>query len=735
MKSSMKISEPSLDRSPLPEPPRGSRTAWKKRHGEAILQAVVHAGEAFLKNPDWEQGIPEVLRRLGQATGASRVYVFENRNTPDGSLLVSQRYEWTAPGVRSELGNSHLQEFPLYARGFHRWAELLAAGQTVQGSVADFPQAERELLREQQILSLAVVPIVVEDGWWGFMGFDDCESERSWSPSVLAALRTGADLFGAMVTRRYLEERWRSLADATSDGILFHDGVRILDANHRAAELVGWPLNDVIGRNPFDFIAPACRDIAREHARADSRVPYEVSVIRRDGSEFPAEFEGKRTHFRGSEVRVVIVRDLTLRKQGEENERRLLLEQRARREAEAAERRAEFLAEVSRVLGSSMDTSTTLAQLARVAVPYLADSCVIDLVEGPLLRSVAVAGVPVLSDGISSACVESGGSRSPDPVDLRVMAGDSVLIRDSESGADPAGDSGTRCTLRVPVRSAERVLGIMTLRTAPDASQARIDEPLAEELARRAGVALQHARLFHEAHAAVRSREEILSVVTHDLRNPLGVVLGGAATLLELNDDPVQRRMAELISKNAKLMNRMVNDLLEVTRIEHGRLNLEFQNLPAGALLQDAAAMMRPLAELQSIRLEAVIGHEATHVRADPARVLQVLSNLVGNAIKFTPPGGLVRVEVTAGPGEARFTVSDTGPGIPADQIPHLFGAFWQANSSDRRGLGLGLSIARGIVEGHGGRIWVQSEPGAGSTFFFTLPVSGAGEEEETSGG
>src|SRR4029079_14680966 len=148
-------------------------------------------------------------------------------------------------------------------------------------------------------------------------------------------------------------------------------------------------------------------------------------------------------------------------------------------------------------------------------------------------------------------------------------------------------------------------------------------------------------------------------------------------------------------------------------------------------LINDTVDMLRPLAAGSIIRMETNIEDNLPAVIADAARIQQVLSNLVGNAVKFTPRAGTISVWAERGDGEVRFSVIDTGPGIPAEQLPHIFGRFWQAKTSDRRGIGLGLAIAKGIVEAHNGRIWVESSVGLGSTFYFTLPtangVSGLG--------
>ena len=158
--------------------------------------------------------------------------------------------------------------------------------------------------------------------------------------------------------------------------------------------------------------------------------------------------------------------------------------------------------------------------------------------------------------------------------------------------------------------------------------------------------------------------------------------------------------------------------------METGHLTIEAKPESADVLVSDTIEMLRPLASGSSIVMEANVDADLPPVLADAARIQQVLSNLVGNAVKFTPRQGRISVSANRLDREVRFAVIDTGPGIPPEQVPHIFGRFWQAKSSDRRGIGLGLAIAKGIVEAHNGRIWVESQVGVGSTFYFTLPIA-----------
>jgi signal transduction histidine kinase len=161
--------------------------------------------------------------------------------------------------------------------------------------------------------------------------------------------------------------------------------------------------------------------------------------------------------------------------------------------------------------------------------------------------------------------------------------------------------------------------------------------------------------------------------------------------------------------------------------MESGRLAIETRRMSSQSLVLEAVETLRSLAASSSVDLAMEAGDDEASVLADPHRVQQVFSNLIGNAIKFTPRGGRVVVRCKLGEGAMQFEVRDTGPGIAAEHLPHIFGQFWQANRRDHRGIGLGLAIAKGIVEAHGGKIWVESEPGEGSSFLFTLPVAKEG--------
>lgn len=233
----------------------------------------------------------------------------------------------------------------------------------------------------------------------------------------------------------------------------------------------------------------------------------------------------------------------------------------------------------------------------------------------------------------------------------------------------------------------------------------------------------QVQKAYVDARQAVKDRDRVLAVVSHDLRNPLHTITMASAVLLR--DIPVEKKQtqAALIKRAAEQMQRLLQDLLDAARIEETGLSLNPEPCRAADLIQQAIDLLLPLADSRSVTL---LGHPAPDavVNADCARILQVFSNLISNAIEHTPKGGRVEVEAEVSERqELHFRVRDTGCGIAPEALPHIFASFWRGEESSRTGAGLGLSIAKEIVEVHEGRIWAQSEPGQGSTFHFTLPL------------
>jgi len=247
---------------------------------------------------------------------------------------------------------------------------------------------------------------------------------------------------------------------------------------------------------------------------------------------------------------------------------------------------------------------------------------------------------------------------------------------------------------------------------------------LAMQVAARTALSLDAHRLLQSAREAARARDDLLGVVAHDLRNPLALIsLSAQQVARQLPADAARaRRATEAIERSCTRANRLIERLLDIRRAQDGRLPLVSQSLSAVGLVAEAIEAQAPLAATRSLSLEMDAPDGLPPVWADHDRISEVLANLIGNAVKFTPPGGRISVGVVNREEDVLFSVKDNGPGIPTEALPHLFEVFWQGGRRELGGFGMGLPIARSIIAAHGGHIWVESKPGSGCTVFFTLP-------------
>jgi len=403
---------------------------------------------------------------------------------------------------------------------------------------------------------------------------------------------------------------------------------------------------------------------------------------------------------------------------------------------EHVEREQRFLAEAGEALASSLDYRDTLNTVAHLAAGTISDFCVVEIV-GEDGRFVPIASEDVDDRQCEELCATVDSTLpqdAPAPI-LEAMQTNSVIVMPSI----PAHDHhpfyhalhviGAASVIIAPMVARGRALGVILLASrASHRPYTDADKVLAEELSRRAAVAVDNARLYEQAQRALRARDEMLSVVAHDLRNPLNIVSMTAELLEELIPEMPRtiRSGIERIRRSTEQMNRLIQDLLDVSKIDAGRLHLELAPVDPAEVFKEAVYMLRPLVERQSLTLETRSDAGFPEIDADRPRLLQAIGNLVGNAIKFTPAGGTVTMALECGESAVRFNVSDTGKGIAAENIPHLFDRFWQERPADARGIGLGLAIVKGIVDGHGGSVLVESTIGKGTTFTLQIPVRAA---------
>jgi signal transduction histidine kinase/DNA-binding NarL/FixJ family response regulator len=396
-----------------------------------------------------------------------------------------------------------------------------------------------------------------------------------------------------------------------------------------------------------------------------------------------------------------------------------------------------FLAEAGRLLASSLDYERTLASVAELAVRSLADFCVVDIVEEDgTVRRLQVAHRHPGREELAKELLRFPLDRARSHLSAlalrthklqrvaEVKPGDLEEMAQSEDHLRILQQLAPRSYLAVPLIAHERLMGVL-LFVSSSRSYDLADAALAERLAWLAAMEVANARLYRSATEALRSRDRVLGVVAHDLRNPLSTIAMSAELLMEPGLTPEQQvRQLHVVRRSAERMDRLIQDLLDVARIESDRLYLHLEHRSPATLAREAVELNGALATARGLSMETDIAPDAGPVKVDRDRILQVLSNLIGNAIKFTPADGRIRVSLRPDEESVRFGVSDTGPGIEPEHLTQLFQPFWQARRGGSDGAGLGLAIAKGIVEAHGGRIWAESTPGRGTTFSFTLPLA-----------
>ena len=399
--------------------------------------------------------------------------------------------------------------------------------------------------------------------------------------------------------------------------------------------------------------------------------------------------------------------------------------------------RASALQEVTAALSmASTVPDVADAVLARgMAAVHAARGCLAAADSGETMHVIGCAGYPD-SDEVQRWYGDGG---APLPMAVAMKERRSVWLRSSGEYRDRFGrvesreslDGRVRAHLALPLIHGDAVVGALAFDFFEPPGTGVTDELFTGVLAQATADALFRATLYdaerearRHAELMARAREEVLGVVAHDLRNPLNLVGSSAQLLMEPDLSPEQRTPVYAIHARAvRRMNRLIGDLLDVVRLEAGRLSLDIRPCDINRVLTDAAETFRARAGEQHVELGIVPAPPGTVVPADGERLVQVLDNLIGNALKFTPSGGRVTISAGVADGHVCLAVADTGPGIPEEHRARLFDRFWQAEGNDRRGVGLGLAIARGIVEAHRGRLWVESTVGSGSTFHFTLPA------------
>jgi PAS domain S-box-containing protein len=493
----------------------------------------------------------------------------------------------------------------------------------------------------------------------------------------------------------------------------------------------------------------ALRRTAEESLEGNGQYTLEYRIVRRDGTVRWVEARGRvlRDAWGRAQRMVGVCTDITERRHRDQDRARLLDEERAARQrAEEAERRLVVLGDIASSITSSLDLDTVLKRVAEGAKDLChGETAALFLRDGAspvMVHRYQVgppAGYPSLriapGQGLGGQVMMTGRPRR-----TASYLGDPQVPRDFHEAAREA---GTNALMVVPIAVQRQVEGLLYISNRSSRAFTDEDEAICLRLADQAAVAIQNAMLFAleralraeaehargEADTANRAKDEFLTVLSHELRTPLNAVYGWARMLRNGQlDAETTTRAVDAITRNAEAQSRLIDDLLDVSRIVAGKMRLEFRSIDLRAVVEAAVDAVRPAAEAREIRLETVLDPQAGPVQGDADRLQQIIWNLVMNAVKFTPKAGRIQIVVQRVKSAVEIMVTDTGLGIRPEVLPHIFERFRQGDSGSTRektGLGIGLALVRHLTELHGGTVSAESAgEGKGATFRVHLPLA-----------
>jgi PAS domain S-box-containing protein len=531
---------------------------------------------------------------------------------------------------------------------------------------------------------------------------------------------------------RESEARKGAILHSALDGIITIDAEgRIIEFNPAAEAIFHRLQAEVLGREMAGLLLPPPLRAAHRSGLARYLVTgegpvlnrrIETTALRADGSEFPVELTISPILTEARPLFTAFIRDITERQRAEERQR--------------------FLVEAGAVLASSLDSEETLTRMARLAVPRLADWCMVDvLTEDRQVRRIAAVHVdPAQAELVRQLqhYLTSDPNASAGPAlvlrtgraDLQPEVTDALLetvVRNPEQRR-LLHALGPRSFLCVPLVARGRILGALSFGIGPSSRRfGSADLIFAEELARHAALALDNARLYRELREAAERKDEFLAMLGHELRNPLAP-LRNALHILRIQgpSDTILDQMRDMMERQVQHMTRLVDDLLDVARITRGKIELRLEPVELAAVVGRAAEATRALLTERHHELTMALPPEPVILNADPTRLEQVLTNLLNNAAKYTPPGGRITVAAEAAGSMVVLRVRDTGIGIRPEMLTRIFDLFTQADrvaNHVQEGLGIGLTLVRRLVAMHGGTIEAHSAgPGQGSEFVVRLP-------------
>jgi two-component system, LuxR family, sensor kinase FixL len=672
------------------------------RKRESVLEAITFSAEQFLRTPQWREGIDVVLERLGGEFNSSHAYLFENTSGPDGSVLHSMRYEWTASGQRPDLHDPSYQNMPNNEEKFVRYYQTLNRGEPFVGSHANFTAEERAHFNGIGIKAILELRIMVDGRAWGVIGFDDMLNEREWTDMEVDVIKVAANVLGAAIKRQMdedalqnelterkkteqalilSEEKFFQAFHATPVLMTLEDADgRFIEVNNAFVECTGYSREEVAGHRPAEFnliTLPDDRERIARELRGEKGVLKEVELrIRKKTGEFVTVLMSvEYVHTKDTRYILTSALDITERKLAEQRYQDI------------------FNNSIDGIFQSTEDGKFINVNPAMARI-YGYDS------PEDMLRSVNDISTQVYVD---------------------------IEQRNEAHRRLNAGEKLTGYEVQDYRKDGSRFWSSMSAQAIRDGNgNVLYYEGTIEDVTRRKKAEAERETLIQELAAKNLELGQFTYTVSHDLKSPL-VTINGFLGYLEQdafsgNHERLKKdiqRIQEAVHK----MQRLLNELLELSRI--GRMMNPPEDIPFVDLVDEAMKIV--YGRLDERKVTVHTQPNLPVVSGDKPRLIEVLQNLLDNAAKYMGAQSNPHIEIGQRgkqDGKPVFFVSDNGIGIAPEYHERVFGLFNKLDATSE-GTGVGLTIVKRIIEVHGGRIWVESEAGKGSTFLFTLSPSG----------
>lgn len=651
-----------------------------------------------------DTSINTALKKLGLITEVDRVYVFQ---LEDNETTMSNLFEWCNKGIEPQISN--LQQLPVAK--FPWWMAQLNNHKIIQfEDISDLPAeavAEYKIIKDQDITSILVIPMFSEGRLIGYIGFDSVKRRKNWIDTDVKILKTLSDLISGELSRTKRmfqlieakqnanenENKFKKLSNLTFEGIIIHKNGIAIDINKSFQKLSDYSNNELIGKNVIDIVVPKKYHpiINKNHT-----IPYQIEIINKEGILIPVEFENKYIDDNNSDslTRVVAIRDMRERRKAEKEIKKL---------STAVKQSANTIV-ITDVNGIIEYINHKFTELTGYSAEYLI---------GKNLR--------VLNSNMQLKEYNTEMWKT-------ISAGNTwkELFNNKKENGELSWEQVTISPIK---NNAAEIINYLA--TIEDVTALKENE----QKLKNQNIELIKAK--EKAEESDRLKSAFLANMSHEIRTPMNGILGFTELLLAPDLTSEQKeKFIKIVHKSGKRMLKTVTDIVEISKIEAGVVLVNKKEINVNGKVEELINFFKYEAKNKGLKLsiEKLLPITENNITTDLNKLDSILTNLIKNAIKYTD-SGTINIGCRTHDSVAEFYIKDTGIGIPAHRQEAIFERFIQADISDKRafeGSGLGLAISKSYVEMLGGNIWVESEEGVGSTFYFTLPIKNKNEEEST---